>query len=167
MKPELRFSANTWIWCKSARKNTVSRESCQQLNLPSNTPEYGYKDALKMTSSSQAYLPPAQRAQQPEILAPEYAGTVFMMGAQRQTDERSALGHTYTDAQSACPLASRGEPQNRKKRKWSRGEENKTVLSTSVWFCFLRHKRLVGWDRDTPIALSVSLACYYIPSQQT
>lgn len=69
----------------------------------------------------------------------------------------SAGTHTYTDAQCACPLASRGEPQNRKKRKWSRGEENKTVLSTSVWFCFLRHKRLVGWDHSRKTIRSFSL----------
>jgi len=38
----------------------------------------------KKTSIINTYLPSALRDQQPEILAPEYAGSVFMTG---QTDE--------------------------------------------------------------------------------
>lgn len=143
-KPELRFSANTWIWCKSTRNNTVCRESCQQqLNLPyncnsraSNAPEDGHKDALKLTSSSQAYLPSVLRAQQPEILAPEYAGSVFMTGAQRPTDERSALGRTHTQTLSA-PALWQAEESHRTGRNESEADGRKTKLCFPRRFGFV------------------------------
>lgn len=92
-----------------------------------------------MTSSYQAYLPSALRAQQPEILAPEYAGSVFMMGAQRQTDERSVLGHTHK--QTLEPL-----PSGKLRRATEQEETKVKQRGTKTKLCFLRRFGFVFTD---------------------
>jgi len=78
------FSADIFVKNRASREQLHSTCNCKcALNKPLKCVQHTLR-MEKKTSIINTYLPSALRDQQPEILAPEYAGSVFMTG---QTDE--------------------------------------------------------------------------------